>query len=86
MLCYCGYPELPVYVYHYLDLIKSGGVQIEGLKASAIARRKPLGEPVLEKYEFFNHISNQQVKSRRIAAHKNFFSITLLVSNPLILL
>lgn len=53
--------EVPVYVYNYLEMIKAGGVQIEGLKASVIARRKPLGEPVLEKYQFFPHITTQQV-------------------------
>lgn len=53
--------EVPVYVYNYLEMIKAGGVQIEGLKASVIARRKPLGEPVLEKYQFFPHITAQQV-------------------------
>lgn len=35
-----------------LDVILSGGVEIRGLKASAIARRKPAGEPVLEQYKF----------------------------------
>ncbi|XP_044017899.1 fatty acid synthase-like [Aphidius gifuensis] len=35
-----------------LDLIISGGVEIRGLKASAIARRKNLAEPVLESYGF----------------------------------
>lgn len=31
---------------------RSGGIEIRGLNASAIARRKPLGQPVLEKYVF----------------------------------
>lgn len=36
-------------------MIKSGGVEIRGLKASAIPRKKPLGEPVLEKYKFIQN-------------------------------
>lgn len=31
---------------------RSGGIEISGLNASSITRRKPLGEPVLEKYVF----------------------------------
>lgn len=45
--------EMQVNVYKEIELIKSGGVEIRGLKASAISRRKPLGEPVLEKYLFY---------------------------------
>lgn len=54
--------EFPVYVYKEIELIKSGGVEVRGLKASAIARRKPLGEPVLEKYAFLPHVSEKQVE------------------------
>lgn len=43
---------VPVYNYKELGIIQSGGIEIQGLKASAIARRKPLGMPVLEKYVF----------------------------------
>ncbi|CAG2054468.1 unnamed protein product [Timema podura] len=42
----------PVYAYKDVCIIRSGGVEIRGLKASGITRRKPLGEPVLEKYLF----------------------------------
>nr|CAD7400388.1 unnamed protein product [Timema cristinae] len=42
----------PVYAYKDVCIIRSGGVEIRGLKASGITRRKPLGEPVLEKYQF----------------------------------
>ncbi|XP_063218658.1 fatty acid synthase-like [Bacillus rossius redtenbacheri] len=45
----------PVSVYHEVGLISSGGIQLKGLKASGISRRKPLGEPVLEKYLFLPH-------------------------------
>lgn len=33
-------------------LIRSGGIEIKGLDAVSIARKKPLSEPVLEKYVF----------------------------------
>lgn len=31
---------------------RCGGIELRGLNASAIPRKKPLGEPVLEKYNF----------------------------------
>ncbi|XP_044764314.1 fatty acid synthase-like [Coccinella septempunctata] len=45
-------PVLPVYVYRDADIIRCGGIEIKGLMASSIPRRKQLGDPVLEKYEF----------------------------------
>lgn len=47
--------ELFAYVIPEIELIRSGGVEVRGLKASAIQRRKPLGEPVLETYQFLPH-------------------------------
>lgn len=41
-----------VYVNQELDTIRAGGVQIQGLKANAISKRKPAAEPVLEYYSF----------------------------------
>lgn len=43
---------VPVYNYKDVGIIRSGGIEVRGLLASAIARRKPLGMPVLEKYVF----------------------------------
>jgi fatty acid synthase len=43
---------IPVHVYKEVGIIQSGGIEVRGLKASAIARRRPLGVPVLEKYMF----------------------------------
>ncbi|XP_045466442.1 fatty acid synthase-like [Harmonia axyridis] len=45
-------PVLPVYVYKDADIIRCGGVEIIGVMASSIPRRKQFGQPVLEKYEF----------------------------------
>ncbi|VVC40005.1 Hypothetical protein CINCED_3A009213 [Cinara cedri] len=44
--------EIPVYVYPEMDLIKSGGIEIRGLHVNAIPKRKPLDNPVVEKYMF----------------------------------
>lgn len=54
---FSGILEFPVYVYKEVDLISSGGIEVRNLRASAIARKKPLGEPVLEKFQFIPHIS-----------------------------
>lgn len=43
---------IPVYVYKEVGIIQSGGIEVRGVRASAIARRRPLGVPVLEKYMF----------------------------------
>lgn len=48
-------------MYEEVGIIKSGGVEVRGLKASAIPRRKQLGEPVLEKYQFVPYILGPQV-------------------------
>ncbi|KAK0176607.1 hypothetical protein PV328_000726 [Microctonus aethiopoides] len=47
--------EYPVYSMKMYDLIVAGGVEIRGLKASAISRRKMDSEPVLETYKFVAH-------------------------------
>uniref|UniRef100_A0A8D8UL46 Fatty acid synthase n=1 Tax=Cacopsylla melanoneura TaxID=428564 RepID=A0A8D8UL46_9HEMI len=71
-------PEYPVFMYKEVEMIKSGGVEIRGLKASAIPRKKLLGEPVLEKYQF---IANEGLKNIdlaetvRICAHIAFENI-----------
>ncbi|XP_046603296.1 fatty acid synthase-like [Neodiprion virginianus] len=44
-----------VRVHRDLDIIVSGGVEIRGLKASAITRRRPAGVPVLENFKFVAH-------------------------------
>lgn len=55
MIC-IEFSEFPVYVYPEIDLIQSGGVEIRGLHANVIAKRKPLADPVLEKYTFVPNI------------------------------
>lgn len=55
---------LPVYVYKDVKIIASGGIQIRDLKASQIPRRKPLGDPVLEKYTFVPHVNPEKPQVR----------------------
>lgn len=52
---------VPVHVYKEVGIIQSGGIEVRGLKASAIARRKPLGMPVLEKYEFVPNVEPESL-------------------------
>lgn len=64
--------EFPVYVYKDFTAIVAGGVEIRGLRASAIARRKPAGEPVLEEYRFLAHRDRAETSLRaavRLATH-----------------
>ncbi|KAL6436122.1 hypothetical protein ACFW04_005722 [Cataglyphis niger] len=52
---------LPVRVYKDLETIVSGGIEIRGLKATSIFRRKPTGDPVLEKHEFVAYCDKAEV-------------------------
>ncbi|XP_067206014.1 fatty acid synthase-like [Linepithema humile] len=53
--------QLPVRVYKTFDAVVSGGVEIRGIKATSIFRRKPAGEPVLEEYRFIAHRDEAEV-------------------------
>ncbi|KAJ9600110.1 hypothetical protein L9F63_009586, partial [Diploptera punctata] len=67
-----GNPELPIHVYTDLNIIRCGGVDVRGLKASAISKRKPLGEPVLEKHVFVSHDEPEEldlISSLRACVH-----------------
>lgn len=55
-LCFGYNAVVPVRVYKEVGIIQSGGIEVRGLKASAIGRRKPLGMPVLEKYVFVPNV------------------------------
>ncbi|XP_067204115.1 fatty acid synthase-like [Linepithema humile] len=47
--------QVPIRVYKEIDVIKSGGIEIRGLKATPISRRKPIGNPVIEEHKFIAH-------------------------------
>lgn len=53
--------EFEVYVSHSEDRVVCGGIEIMGLQASPVGRRKPPGVPVLEKYEFLPHFPAPQL-------------------------
>lgn len=53
--------EFPVHVYKEWEIIISGGVEIRGVKATAIPRRLSAGDPVLEEYKFVAHRDKAQV-------------------------
>jgi len=48
-------------VYNDLDTIVSGGIEIRGVKATSIFRRKQTGTPVLEEYRFVAHRDGAEV-------------------------
>ncbi|XP_048505788.1 fatty acid synthase-like [Athalia rosae] len=78
-----GMKVIPVEVHTDLDVIKAGGVEIRGLKASAIPRKKPTSEPVLEDFKFVTHRDRNEIDLRvaiRIAMHlalENHLGVTI---------
>ncbi|XP_066906939.1 fatty acid synthase [Halyomorpha halys] len=55
--------DLAVYYFEEAELLKCGGIEIMGLRADAIPRRKNLAEAVLEKYEFVPNVTDTEVYS-----------------------
>ncbi|XP_030748833.1 fatty acid synthase-like isoform X2 [Sitophilus oryzae] len=55
-------PNVPVYASKESGIIASGGIEIRGLIASSIARRKYLGSPVLEKHVFIPNIADLKLE------------------------
>lgn len=56
-----------VFVHTAVNIVQSGGIEIRGLNSSAINRRKPLGDPVIEKYMFVPN--NNGTMNRHIAKY-----------------
>ncbi|EDW67835.2 fatty acid synthase [Drosophila virilis] len=52
---------LDVYVDHKFNRIVAGGIELTGLHASPVQRRRPPGIPVLEKYEFVPYLPAPKV-------------------------
>ncbi|XP_029167464.1 fatty acid synthase-like [Nylanderia fulva] len=66
------FAEFPVYVYKDLETIVSGGIEIRGVKATAVFRRLPAIEPVLEEYKFVAHHDRTKISLQeaiRLATH-----------------
>nr|XP_012217659.1 PREDICTED: fatty acid synthase-like [Linepithema humile] len=47
--------QVPIHVHKKIGIIKSGGIEIRGLKATTISRRKPIEDPVIEEHKFIAH-------------------------------
>ena len=47
---------IPVHLHKQLGTIQSGGVEVQGVRASTIAKRRNVSKPVLEKYVFTPYI------------------------------
>ncbi|KAL6257977.1 hypothetical protein P5V15_011573 [Pogonomyrmex californicus] len=64
--------QFPVYVYKEWETIISGGIEIRGVRATAIPRRVPAGDPVLEEYKFVAHRDQARVslyEAIRLSVH-----------------
>lgn len=61
ILTFWFFLAITIYAYENIQVIKAGGVEIRDLKAQQIPRRKPLGDPVLEKYQFMPHYRAPEV-------------------------
>ncbi|KAL1501269.1 hypothetical protein ABEB36_006624 [Hypothenemus hampei] len=76
-------PILPVYLSKATGIIRSGGIEIRGLNASSIPRRKYLATPVLEKAVFVPNVGKlKSAKAIRINMQiilENLFSIKVKV-------
>jgi fatty acid synthase, animal type len=60
-------PEDPVFLFDVeynanMNIIRAGGIEIKGLQASPVGRRKPPGFPVLESYKFIPHLPTPPLK------------------------
>lgn len=62
-------------MYPEIDLIQSGGVEIRGIHANVIAKRKPLADPVLEKYMFVPNVIKMVNRSRLLNKSKLILEI-----------
>jgi len=59
-----GFLAVPVYMYRDIDVIKSGGIELCGLKLSLAPRRQQSqAAPKLEKYSFVPYISDEVIFS-----------------------
>ncbi|CAK9800538.1 Fatty acid synthase [Anthophora quadrimaculata] len=78
--------DIPVFMYKDYGTIKSGGIEIHGLKSSAIHSRKLLSVPILEEYKFVAHRDRAQTSLEEmiiLSTHLALESHT--VTNPKIL-
>jgi len=63
---------IPVHIHKQLGIVQSGGVEVQGVRASTIAKRKNMSKPVLEKYVFIPYIEPTHLDlhtSLRVCTH-----------------
>ncbi|XP_043250638.1 fatty acid synthase-like [Colletes gigas] len=78
--------DIPVFMYKDYDAIISGGIEIRGLKANAIQRRKTMGAPVLEEYKFVaNRDKAQTTPNEMIVLSTHLALENYTLTNPKIL-
>lgn len=60
---FLNFSAVPVYVYRDMDVIKSGGIELCGLKTSLAPRRQQSqAAPKLENYTFVPYMENKVIK------------------------
>ncbi|GLV38468.1 Fatty acid synthase 3 [Carabus blaptoides fortunei] len=57
---------IPAYVYRDIKTVKCGGIEMRGLSANAIGRKKPLAEPVLETCKFIPYKTDELTLNQSI--------------------
>ncbi|KOC65238.1 Fatty acid synthase [Habropoda laboriosa] len=78
--------EIPVFVYKDYGIIKSGGIEIRGLKANAIQTRKLLADPILEEYKFVPHRDRAQTSLEDMIILSTHLALeSHIITNPKIL-
>lgn len=71
--------EIPVYLYREIDLIQSGGVEIRGLNLITIPKKKPLTNPILQKYLFVPNVIKLVNLNKLFKKSHKIFKIILYV-------
>ena len=55
---------IPVHINKQLGIIQSGGVEVQGFRASTISKHRNVSKPVLEKYVFTPYIEPTHLELR----------------------
>nr|XP_003703606.1 PREDICTED: fatty acid synthase [Megachile rotundata] len=78
--------EFSVRVYHNYDVIVSGGIEIHGLKANTIQKRKLMSVPVLEEYKFVANRDKAQTSLEEMIILSTHLALeSNIISNPKIM-
>ncbi|KAI4485852.1 hypothetical protein M0804_006341 [Polistes exclamans] len=68
---------IPVQYCKDLDVVIGGGIEIHNILANAIARKKPIGDPVIEEHKFVAHRDNEVMTFRDLLT----FSVHICLEN-----